>query len=59
MNNTSLGHFYAKFPRGKFTILARAKYNQLGREEIVAKCQGVQFDILNAIVIVLLNSSLK
>lgn len=26
MNNTSLGHFYAKFPRGKFTILARAKY---------------------------------
>ena len=24
---------YAKFPRGKFTILARAKYNQLGREE--------------------------
>ena len=28
MNNTSLGHFYAKFP-----ILARAKYNQLGREE--------------------------
>ncbi len=33
MNNTSLGHFYAKFPRGKFTILARVKYNQLGREE--------------------------